>query len=133
MYYYYQNYSCLLTCMTDNSYFATNISSVLYCLKCYDQINCASCLNASLNGCSKCSQGVLQQGSCNLLGCTISNTYLASDSTCQSCDGSCNGCSGPGNSKCTVCNYGYYNVSNYCVTSCPIGTAPILSSQTCAC
>ena len=54
-YFYYDNYTCLPTCATQSSYYSVEISGVVYCLLCYDQALCLSCVNASINGCTKCS------------------------------------------------------------------------------
>jgi hypothetical protein len=131
-FYYYSNLSCLGSCSTSSGYFLSSAGGITYCLACFDAAQCLVCLNSSSNGCSKCAQGVLQQGEC-VFGCSLANTYLAPDSTCTSCDLSCNGCAGAGNGNCLSCSYNYYNSSNYCVTSCPNGTVAIPISRACGC
>ena len=75
---------------------------------------------------------MLDRGSCKT-SCSDSNTSINADQVCTTCDVSCNGCSGASLSNCKSCNYGYFNYSSYCVSTCPRGTAPILYSQSCAC
>jgi hypothetical protein len=43
------------------------------------------------------------------------------------------GCNGGTNANCIKCTYGYFNVSGYCLNSCPPKTAPIFANQTCGC
>lgn len=125
--------TCQSNCPTSNGYFEITLGGVLNCFSCYDTTNCIVCVNSSYNGCTKCTSGpVLQQGQC-LLACTISNTYISGDGSCQPCNLYCDGCNGGTVADCLKCTYPYLNYTGICVSSCPVNTVAIASTQTCGC
>ena len=51
--------------------------------------------------------------------------------TCDACEGTCFECDGPDSDNCTKCNESRYLSVTSCVTICPVGTFPDISSNTC--
>lgn len=56
-----------------------------------------------------------------------------SGGVCYPCDNSCDTCTAGSNGGCIRCALGYYNFSNFCLSSCPTGTAANITSRLCSC
>jgi proprotein convertase subtilisin/kexin type 5 len=122
--YYLSQGSCLSQC--PYGYYA---SSTYRCEACSP--NCANCQGSSTN-CSACPTGGYLQLANGVSSCTVdclAGYYRDTQSqTCSPCHSSCLNCTGKYPSQCISCPSNAFLSQGYCLTQCPLGSAPVVSA-----